>query len=295
MVRDRLARRDFDLIQLEQLHAFGGLGGDPELPVVLRAQNVESDLWAAATDASIWRRRLLRGEVERMRSWEERLLRRCDGVVALTREDAARLEALAPGVGVDVVTAPFPASLPPGPPLDGSPPVVLLAHSSWLPNRLGAEEFLVGSWPEVRRRCPGARLHVFGFDPSSRFGDVTAVTFHPAPLESRTAFPANGVLVVPLAIASGLRMKILEAWARRIPVVGSPAAVKGLVAVAGREVLVARDAVDYARSVERLVRDEAARPALVEAAARCLATVYREDVVVRGLESVWERVLRTGR
>jgi glycosyltransferase involved in cell wall biosynthesis len=65
------------------------------------------------------------------------------------------------------------------------------------------------------------------------------VETHPAPADSREAFAPGAILVVPLRIASGIRMKILEAWARGLPVVATPEAAAGLEAEDGRELLLA--------------------------------------------------------
>jgi glycosyltransferase involved in cell wall biosynthesis len=58
--------------------------------------------------------------------------------------------------------------------------------------------------------------------------------------------------VLPLDIASGVRMRILEAWARGVVIVASPAAASGLHAGDGRELLLARNAEQFAVAVERL-------------------------------------------
>lgn len=76
---------------------------------------------------------------------------------------------------------------------------------------------------------------------------------HPAPEDSRDAFAPGSVLVVPLRLASGVRMKILEAWARGVPVVATPEAVGGLGATPGREYLTmggARGLVEALRSLQ---------------------------------------------
>jgi len=67
-----------------------------------------------------------------------------------------------------------------------------------------------------------------------------------------------------LRIASGVRMKILEAWAHGVPVVGTPAAVAGLEVEDGREALVAADPAAFAEAVARLHREPDLVQRLVE-------------------------------
>jgi hypothetical protein len=89
-----LAEARFDLLHAEQLQALPQ--AEPAfargLPVVLRAQNVESDLWReAARRRGGWRGTLLAVEAQRLARWEGTAVRRAAVTLALTAEDAARL------------------------------------------------------------------------------------------------------------------------------------------------------------------------------------------------------------
>jgi hypothetical protein len=232
------------------------------VPVVLRAQNVESDLWAAAAARLAAPARWAAGvEAWRLARWEGAAIRGVARAAALTRGDAKRLEALAEGrteAGarreVEFVPAPFPARLPAAAQLPGSPAVVLLASGDWPPNRDSRRFMVEEVWPSARSLLPGAVLHVFGAAGEAPEGVVR----HPAPADSGVAFAAGSVLAVPLRIASGVRMKILEAWARGVAVVATPAAAAGLDAESGRELLVAEGAGAFAAALARL----AAQPEL---------------------------------
>ena len=86
------------------------------------------------------------------------------------------------------------------------------------------------------------------------------VVWHSAPRDSRDAYIPGSLLIVPVRIASGVRMKILEAWARGIPVLATPEAAAGLDATDGRELLLFRDAPGLIDALRRL-RDN---PRLIE-------------------------------
>lgn len=286
-VERRLAAERFDLVHVEQLQALPQ--AEPALrrgvPVVLRAQNVESDLWAAtAALTSGWKGRLLAREARRLAKWEGEAVRRVAATLTLSEEDAARLRQLAGGGRVRVVRAPFP-ELGPGPSaLAGDPPVVLLASRGWLPNEDSVRWFLGEVWPAVRAEVLGAVLHVFGGEPGE------GAVHHPSPRDSAEAFAPGSILAVPLRIGSGVRMKVLEAWARGVAVVGTSAAVSGLEVEDGREALVADDPAAFARAVARLRSEAGLAQRLIENGRRALRERHEPARVVADLFSVYQEV-----
>jgi glycosyltransferase involved in cell wall biosynthesis len=295
-VERRLTAERFDLVHVEQLQALSQ--AEPAfrlgVPVVLREQNVESDLWAAtAARTPGLKGKILGIESRRLARWEGRAVRRVAATLPLTAEDAARLHWLAGGGGrVRVVRAPFP-DLPAGPqPLPGDPPLILLVSRGWLPNEDSVAWFLGEVWPAVRAEAPGVVLHIFGADPGET--PPAGAVHHPAPRDSAEAFAPGSILAVPLRIASGVRMKILEAWARGVPVVGTPAAVAGLEAEDGREVLVAADASAFARAVARLHREPGLARRLVEEGRRARLERHDPARVVADLLEVYREVAAPG-
>lgn len=231
------------LLHVEQLQAWDNAvaGNVRSLPMVLRMQNVESDLWRA----------VLGIESRRVAADETRAMRRAHRVIALTEEDASalrtRLDATVETY-VEMLPPPFPTQLPAGPEVDGAPALAIAGSAGWRPNREGLASWLSNVAPELSRRWPAAQVHVFG-------GDAIASAFarsHPPPADAATAFPANAIAVVPLRVASGIRMRILDAWARGLPVVASSVAARGLGVEHGRELLIADDAHGWIDAVAAL-------------------------------------------
>jgi len=290
-VAELLERECFDVAHAEQLQALGPLAeaGQHHLPIVLRAQNVESDLWRSASRTAPVLGLFLRREAKRLAAWEGDRVRRAAATITLTARDAARLAELSGAPDrVHHVPAPFPSLLPPAEsPLPGSPAVVLIGSEGWRPNREGALWFVDRVWPRVRAALPQAVLHDFGLP--VRAG--AAVCARPAPNDSREAFAAGAVLVVPLRVASGVRMKILEAWARGVPVVTTPEAAQGLEATDGRELLLAREPEEFALALRRLHEEPGLAAALVAAGRDRLTARHGPGAVAARLVEVYASVL----
>jgi glycosyltransferase involved in cell wall biosynthesis len=298
-VRDEVGRlcaaHRFHVVHAEQLHALPQCAPARRhaLPIVLRSQNVETDLWsalAAARPALTWLAGL---QARRLGRYEGDAVRTVAATVALTGRDAERLRGLSGGAGlVRHVAAPFPERLPPGPDaIEGSPAVVMLG-TGWWPGRDGTAWFLAHAWPEVRARCPDAILHVFG--PGRLAGRARGVTVHSELAHSAEAFPRQAILAVALRVASGVRMKILEAWARGVPVVATPEAVAGLDATDGQEYLVAENARQFAAAVERVHRDGALARRLVAAGRAVLKARHDPRHIARELGAVYADVAHPG-
>jgi hypothetical protein len=291
-VRERVARllekHSYAVVHAEQLQALDAcaLATRRGIPVVLRAQNVESDLWSVRGKGF---GRLLFGlEGSRLAAWERRALTRVAATLALTAGDAERLRALDGRSALHVVRAPFPGVLPAGPEaLPGKPCVVLLGSAGWGPNEDGAAWFLDEMWPEIIRRLPAAEVHVFGLR-----GQGPGIHVHPAPAESCRAFPPDGVMVVPLRTASGVRMKILEAWARGVPVVATPEAAAGLDFEDGRDLLLARDGAGFAQALASLHAHSGTRGRLVEAGRAALRNHHDPTRIAKAIVAVYEQARR---
>jgi len=204
-----------------------------DTPIVLREHNLEH----------VWMKRYAerlglmpaglyaRTQVGRLRRAEAALARKAALVLAVQHEEAKELSAMAPGTRVEVLPVGVDLSKYPEP-HPGEPPVVLLAGSfAWAPNVDGAIRFMRQGWPIVKARVPGARLRVVGKDPpvslqheADRIGvDVAANVPSMAEEMARAT-----VFVVPLWVGAGVRVKIVEAMAARIPVAATRLAAEGL-------------------------------------------------------------------
>lgn len=285
-VTELLAEEAFEVVHAEQVQALDAAGPAFEkgLPVVLRAQNVESELWQGLADRRAFFGLFLRREARRLARAEGLAVARATATVALTRRDADGLLRLGQGGGGKVVAlaAPAPAELPAGEPLAGEPALVLFGGGAWPPNRDGARFFLREIWPKIAARFPAARVHVFGEEAAQ--GE--RVEGRPSPAESREAFPRGAILLVPLFIGSGVRMKILEAWARGLPVIATPVAARGLEVRSSIELEIAEDASGFAAAIEKLSQPAAARNA-IEAGRTLLRQRHDPDHVAEQLEKVY--------
>lgn len=254
-----------DVVHIEQLQALANCGAAETagVPRLLRMQNVESALWQQVAQARL-RAWPLRLEAWRLRRDEVRAVGSVTRVLTLTARDAQQLRSLRRATDATAITAippSFPDRWPSAAPISGAPAIVLSGSGGWWPNQDGTRWFIDAVLPLLMKRLPAALVHVYGGAPITG----PALRWHAAPADAIDAFPAGAIVAVPLHIGSGIRMRILEAWARGLPVTATPVAAAGLDVATGRELMIAASPASFADALVHLAEDGALCARLVAA------------------------------
>lgn len=285
-----------DIVHAEQLQALANCGPalSAGIPVVLRMQNVESDIWRQASAARL-RMLPLAFEARRLRAEESRAVVAATCTVTLTKNDAAALRELHPSLDsaqIITIAPPFPHRLPAGTAQEGDPAIALSGSAGWWPNRQGTEWFSREVAPRLSDRLPRAMIHVFGGDAGS---SAKNIRWHAAPVDSIDAFPEGAIAVVPLFVGSGIRMRILEAWARGLPVVATPVAAQGLSVASGRELSIADTAEEFCAALVSLAENRKAYAARVDAGRTYLSERHDPERTSRALLDIYRQAIARNR
>jgi polysaccharide biosynthesis protein PslH len=137
--------------------------------------------------------------------------------------------------------------------------------------------FLGEIWAAVRRRVPDARLTVVGRGDApmkARWGSDPSVRFTGWVEDVEPWFRQSRVMVVPLRSGSGMRVKILDAFARGVPVVATSVGIEGIAAVNGQHAMVADSPDAFADATARLLEDSALASRLSTEARRLVMDRY---------------------
>ena len=154
-------------------------------------------------------------------------------------------------------------------PLGSGPPSILFVGGFGHPPNVDAALRLARVvLPIIRHERPDVRLELVGSSPPPEIRALASDWVHvAADVPSVTPYlDQASVVVAPLTIGGGLRVKVLEAMAAGKAVVGSSRAADGLSARPGREIIVADGEAETARAVLALLNDAATREAVAQAA-----------------------------
>ncbi len=225
-----------------------------------------------------WRGRLASWQARRnaddWRLFQESVSAQVDRTVLASADDAARSGL--DNVAVVPNTFPRPAD-PVGRPSEPGPPVVLFQGSlTYPPNVDGAHWLAVDIAPRIQRRVGSVAVRLVGesghVGPGlEQAGLITVV----GRVESMAdELRRATVAVVPIRYGSGTRVKILESFANRVPVVSTTIGAEGLDVEAGVHLLIANDPEEFAAAVARLLEDRDLRMRLADAAERLFFDRY---------------------
>lgn len=312
---DLLTRRRYEVVQLEGLELAYLLPVvrrlAPHSRVVLDNHNVETALQQRIFETD--RRRPTRWpaavyswmQIGRLRRYETWACRAADLVVVVSQADATALRQLVgpprPPVRVlpnclDVQAWQRPASQAAEATLGRPYDIVFTGKMDFRPNVDAALWFGEAIWPLIRRACPEATAAFVGQQPHARLAPLQqapGLTLTGAVEDVRPYLAGARVVILPLRMGSGTRLKLIEAFAAGKAVVSTTLGAEGYPVVSGEHLLLADEAEAFAAAVVQLWNQPDRRQRLGQAG-RALAQAYDWRVIIPQL-ATWQRQLVAGR
>lgn len=263
------SRTYYDIIHADQLNMARFARG---LPGGARVLDQHNAVWTivqrmAQNTTLLPKRIFLDLEARRIMRYEAEVCVGFDAVMAVSEPDRWALDlAIASHGGdpQDMRSAVIPIAVD-----TGSEPVVVRASAPrtilsmatmfWPPNVDGVLWFAREVFPLVKREIPDARFAVVGARPPQRVRhlavedpsiEVTGYVEDPRPY-----LEASAALIVPVRAGGGMRVKILEALARGIPIVSTTIGYEGIDLTPGEHLLAGNTPAAFAAAVVRLLRD----------------------------------------
>lgn len=291
---------DFDLVHCEWTHYGAFLDCIDDLPKFLCSHNIECLHWYrfSKTQKNPIRKAGIYLEWLKMRSFEQRICSIFDHVSAVSDAEAKAFRAQFGVKSVDVV--PNGVSIPYYRENGRKPEKDLLVFSASMDtfiNQDAAHYFVQEIFPRIRERRPDIRLMILGRNPPQSISNlanhhiiVTGTVDDVRPYLGRAL-----VSVVPLRIAAGSRLKILESFAAGIPVVSTTFGAEGLEVIPGEHLLIADDENAFAKDCIRLLDDPLLRNNLAAAGKTLVSEKYEWTAISPGVEQAWETTIRNFR
>lgn len=217
------------------------------------------------------------------RSFETNCLKWFEAHFAVSEGDAAYFRRHAGDVPVTVVPNGVDIQyFQPEPRVDAGPVMMYVGSMDYQANIDAVLWFCEHVLPLVSAAIPEVCFQVVGRDPPAQIrqlGDSPAIDVTGTVPDVRPYYRQARVLVVPLRIGGGTRLKILEAMAMGVPIVSTSVGCEGLDLVAGRDLYVADDPQELADKAIRLLRDRETRQQMVRSGREIVELKYAWDAV----------------
>lgn len=244
-------------------------------------------------------------EARRIKRYEGMIVQNFDHTLAVTEPDRqALLEAAAfydpsihlrPGRITVVPIAVDTSSTQPVRRQPGSANIVSLGTLHYPPNADGIRWFLKEVFPLVRREAPRASLTIVGKNPPQDFllaaassaGAIVVTGYVP---DLTPHLEEAALMVVPVRAGGGMRVRILEAFARGMPVVTTTVGLEGIEARPGEDVLIADTPAEFSERVVELLEDEQLQARLSANGRRLAETRYDWQVVLKKMHEMYREV-----
>jgi len=264
-------------------------------PSVLFQHNVETEIWRreARVETNWIKKAVYTIEARKMACYEGDQVRRFDHVIAVSERDrvqmarivdVSRITVIPTGVDLSQFDAAAEAS-------QARSVVVFLGSMDWEANIDAVAFFCQEIWPRVLQQVPEAIFRIVGRNPGPRIkalaGSSIEVTGTVPNVANHLAEAA--VVVVPLRIGGGTRIKIYEAMAMARPVVSTNLGAEGLDVTHGRDIFLADDPSGFAEAVTLFLRSPELRQQYGRAASN-LARKYDWSVISGQFAQVLEQV-----
>ena len=279
-LQNRLKADRFDAVLCDQMYPVVNLPLGLSVPIIADTQHVLHVLLQRY--AQHMRHPLERiyasTEAGKMRRWEAQMSARVAVVGVCSELEGDLFRALSPGVKVVMIPNVVEVEQYCLCPETGGSRILFCATMDWFPNQDAVDFFANKVMPPLRSMASDFTFVAAGRNPpasfTSRFESVRNIEFTGTVPDMRVEIARASVCVVPLRIATGTRVKILEAAAMAKPIVSTRIGAEGLDFVDGSEIMLADDPHDFARAVADLLADPDHRRALGQAARRRVEQQY---------------------
>jgi polysaccharide biosynthesis protein PslH len=301
-VREIIAYGRVDLVHVEGFYLMQHVPEWIEAPVLLVEQNIEYELTRQRARASSERVRRLDSLYDCLRTQaaERACWRRATRLAAVTWEDRETMRSELDDRDVDVVpdgADHVPTRSEPscavviGHPQP--PQVTLLANFAYAPNVDAALHFCEEILPRLRAAVEDVRVCLVGNAPPAEIlqlsGERVSVSGYVPDVLPH--LDAADVIVCPLRIGGGIKVKVIEALRRGKAIVSTSIGAQGLTAEARQALLVADDPRHFAGAVAALLSDRRYRRRLERRAAAAARTLPTWDEAAARLATVYDELL----
>jgi glycosyltransferase involved in cell wall biosynthesis len=292
-----LAERHYDVIHCDSISMTGSLRGLDKQRLVLTEHNLEQNIWAGYTEhASGFLKKLFyRNQYSKVKKLEESLDDIYGQVVTVSENDKKLLSQSFPEESITVVeNGVDPAAYVNDSTAEKRSGVIFTGSLDWHPNIDGLQWFADEIYPALIAALPPCQTTIVGRKPAraliTAMQNKNGVKVYPDVPEIQPYLHTARVMMVPLRIGGGSRLKILEAMAAGLPVVSTSKGAEGLAVTDGENIIIEDNPLRFAEVLVKVLQDDELYLKLSRQGRALIENRYSWEQVARPLADLWRKV-----
>ena len=295
-LQDLLARVKFDLVHFTSINVAGYhhcLGAVPGL--FFPHDSVSMQFYRnAEREPNPLKKIYIYSQFRKTRRFEKTMIPKFAKTVVVSEVDRKWISEFLPGIDIPVIPGGVdPERFQPRQAPEEFPSVIFRGVMNFIPNVDAVLYFYNEIMPLILKEFPNLKFYVVGKNPTPDILDLngknTVVTGLVHDIRSYMAIAT--VNVCPMRSGSGMKNKILEAWAMEKPVVATRMATDGIALEEGKEILIADDAPTFAKHVIELLKNPQLRSELGKRGREKAIQKYTWSYVATLFEKVYEEMI----
>lgn len=170
--------------------------------------------------------------------------------------------------------------------------LVFVGSMDYHANITGICHFVSAIFPLVSREDPNIQLRIVGKNPNRRVRELSneQIIVTGEVEDVRTYLGMAHIVIVPLLVGGGTRLKILEAMAMSKAIVSTSIACEGIEAKNGENIMIADDDMSFSEIISSLLRDAEKRSALGSNAREFVEKNYDWPIIHKSLHGVYRSI-----
>ncbi len=249
-----LAENNFDIVLLEGLSVcpyFDVISKNSKAKIVLRAHNVESDIWKGLVEqeSNFIKKWYLNFLQKKLCNYEKSMAKKMNSIITISERDK---EWFAGQTTNKMTTIPFAITTDNAKELEGKPNTIFhIGSMDWKANQDGVNWFLKKVFPLVNQKKKDVVLHLAGRSMPDYFHNFSNknIIIDGEIKSAKEFMQTHNLMIAPLLNGSGIRIKILEGMAMGKTIVSTTIGASGIECQHKKNILIADTEKEFSNQI----------------------------------------------
>ena len=286
-----------DLVHFDLLPLYGLRTHVPKhIPVILDEHNVEFHLieQKIATENNPLMRTLYSRELKLLKPFECNSCLDAEAVLACSEADTNEIKAFGQNSTYCIPNGVSVSKFLGASEVIDKDRLVFLGGMSWFPNRLGMQWFIDDILPSLLSKRPDIVVDVIG-NPEPRLeiperlsGNINILGFVD---DFRPIVKKAAIMIVPLQIGSGTRLKIVEGGAMSKCMVSTPKGAEGIELENNKSIILAESASEFATAIDQVLSSPEKLKDIGNEAFQMVSSTYDWNAIGSNLNNIYNELI----